>query len=171
KRIFVEGLSGTLQTIANDAKVQVEFDPAAVQSWRLLGYENRDVADDRFRDDTVDAGEIGAGHAVTALYEIKLKPEPTASRPLATVHLRWFSKEADKVQETAQSIRLAPLAGQFAEILHGSYWAKGESLGDVARRTQALVDDLPGKLRNQAIDLATLALKGLKLQPEEEPKR
>ena len=187
KRIFVEGLSGTLQTIAKDAKVQVEFDPAAVQSWRLLGYENRDVADDRFRDDTVDAGEIGAGHAVTALYEIKLKPEPTASRPLATVHLRWFSKEADKVQETAQSIRLADLsatwesaspafrlatlAGQFAEILHGSYWAKGESLGDVARRTQALVDDLPGKLRNQAIDLATLALKGLKLQPEEEPKR
>ncbi len=72
RRVFVENLTGTLQTIAGDAKVQVEFEPGVVQSYRLLGYENRDVADRDFRNDAVDAGEIGAGHQVTALYEVKL---------------------------------------------------------------------------------------------------
>lgn len=176
KRIFVEGLSGTLQTIAKDAKVQVEFDPKVVQSWRLLGYENRDIADDKFRDDTVDAGDIGAGHSVTALYEVKLPERPAAGKPhpvIATVRLRWFSKEAERVIESVQSLplqrlagkwknaspafRLATLAGQLAEILRGSHWAKGESPVEVARRARELADQTSGKLRSQAIDLSTLA--------------
>lgn len=175
-RIFVQGLSGTLQTIAKDAKVQVEFDPRVVQSWRLLGYENRDIADDKFRDDTVDAGDIGAGHAVTALYEVKLAERPAAGKAnpaIATVHLRWFSKEAERVIESVQALpldrlagkwknaspafRLATLAGQFAEILRGSHWAKGESPVEVARRARELADQTSGKLHTQAIDLATLA--------------
>ena len=69
-KVLVEQLSGTLVTIAKDVKIQVEFNPAQVAAYRLIGYENRLLADRDFKDDTKDAGEIGAGHRVTALYEI-----------------------------------------------------------------------------------------------------
>ena len=59
--MFRENLTGLLQTIAREVKIQVEFDPRVVTRWRLLGYENRDVADRDFRNDAVDAGEVGAG--------------------------------------------------------------------------------------------------------------
>lgn len=72
RRVFRENLDGTLRTVAEDARIQVEFDPDQVARWRLLGYENRRLADQDFRDDDVDAGEVGAGHQVTALFEIKL---------------------------------------------------------------------------------------------------
>ena len=67
QRLFVDQITGTLQTIALDAKVQVDFNPDVVARYRLVGFENRAVADDDFRDNSVDAGEIGAGHSVTAL--------------------------------------------------------------------------------------------------------
>jgi Ca-activated chloride channel homolog len=70
RKLFGEQLGGTLQTIAKDAKIQVEFNPRVVGSWRLIGYENRLLEDADFNDDTKDAGEIGAGHRVTAFYEI-----------------------------------------------------------------------------------------------------
>ncbi|MFN0180273.1 MAG: von Willebrand factor type A domain-containing protein [Gemmatimonadales bacterium] len=70
KKVFVQELGATLLTIAKDVKIQVEFNPARVKSYRLVGYENRILADRDFNDDTKDAGEMGAGHAVTALYEI-----------------------------------------------------------------------------------------------------
>ena len=70
RKLLVDELSGTLVTIAKDVKIQVEWNPAAVQSYRLIGYENRKLRDEDFNDDTKDAGEIGAGHAVTALYEV-----------------------------------------------------------------------------------------------------
>jgi Ca-activated chloride channel family protein len=70
RRVLVEQVSGTLVTIAKDVKIQVEFNPAQVVSYRLLGYENRRLADRDFNDDTVDAGELGAGHSVVALYEL-----------------------------------------------------------------------------------------------------
>ena len=70
KKVLVKELSATLFTIAKDVKIQVEFNPAKVQSYRLIGYENRLLAKEDFNDDTKDAGEIGAGHRVTALYEI-----------------------------------------------------------------------------------------------------
>jgi Ca-activated chloride channel family protein len=69
-KVLVEQLSGTLTTIAKDVKIQVEFNPAEVEAYRLIGYENRALAAADFADDAIDAGEIGAGHAVTALYEI-----------------------------------------------------------------------------------------------------
>ncbi|MCB0048392.1 MAG: DUF3520 domain-containing protein, partial [Caldilinea sp.] len=90
ERLFVDELTSTLLTIAKDAKIQVEFNPEVVERYRLVGYENRDVADDDFRNDEVDAGEIGAGHSVTALYEIELLPgseDPEAL--IATVRMRW----------------------------------------------------------------------------------
>ncbi len=70
RKVLVEQLSGTLVTIAKDVKIQVEFNPAAVRSYRLIGYEKRLLRKEDFNDDRVDAGEIGAGHSVTALYEV-----------------------------------------------------------------------------------------------------
>ena len=72
KRLLVDGLQGNLQTIAKDVKVQVEFNPAIVAEYRLIGYENRALNREDFNNDKKDAGEIGAGHSVTALYEIAL---------------------------------------------------------------------------------------------------
>ncbi|MBD5141831.1 MAG: VWA domain-containing protein [Ruminococcus sp.] len=72
KKVLVEEMSGTLYTVAKDVKIQVEFNPANVKGYRLVGYENRALADRDFADDTKDAGEIGAGHTVTALYELIL---------------------------------------------------------------------------------------------------
>jgi len=70
KKVLVDEMSGTLLTIAKDVKIQLEFNPYAVESYRLIGYENRALKDEDFEDDTVDAGELGAGHNVTAIYEI-----------------------------------------------------------------------------------------------------
>ncbi len=80
RKMLVEQMSGTLVTIAKDVKIQIEFNPATVAGYRLVGYENRMLAKEDFNDDTKDAGEIGAGHTVTALYEIVPagKPVPHA---------------------------------------------------------------------------------------------
>ena len=79
RKMLVEQISGTLVTIAKDVKIQIEFNPAAVKSYRLLGYENRLLAREDFNDDQKDAGEIGAGHNVTALYEIIPAGAPEAA--------------------------------------------------------------------------------------------
>lgn len=70
RKLFVEEMQGTLITIAKDVKIQVEFNPARIATYRLIGYENRVLAAEDFNDDKKDAGEIGAGHTVTALYEL-----------------------------------------------------------------------------------------------------
>ncbi|MGD2136368.1 MAG: von Willebrand factor type A domain-containing protein, partial [Gemmatimonadales bacterium] len=70
KKVFVHELGGTLHTVAKDVKIQIEFNPARVSAYRLIGYENRLLRDEDFDDDAIDAGEIGSGHSVTALYEI-----------------------------------------------------------------------------------------------------
>jgi Ca-activated chloride channel family protein len=70
RRVLVREFGGTLFTIAKDVKFQLEFNPAKVESYRLIGYENRLLNDEDFNDDTKDAGEMGSGHMVTALYEI-----------------------------------------------------------------------------------------------------
>jgi Ca-activated chloride channel homolog len=69
-KVFVEQVTGTLVTVAKDVKIQIEFNPAAIKSYRLLGYEKRALAAKDFHDDKKDAGEMGAGHVVTALYEL-----------------------------------------------------------------------------------------------------
>jgi Ca-activated chloride channel homolog len=155
RRVFVENLTGTLETIAADAKVQVEFAPRQVQSYRLLGYENRDIADRDFRNDAVDAGEIGAGHQVTALYEVKLRDGAPSRGTLATLRLRYRSKASGKIVEDAveldhgdltgdwrrasHGLRMAAVAAEFAEILKGSYWVKDRSLEALATRARELV--------------------------------
>ncbi|MEM7134630.1 MAG: von Willebrand factor type A domain-containing protein [Chloroflexota bacterium] len=140
QRIFVDELTGTLLTIAKDTKVQVDFNPDIVSRYRLLGYENRDVADEDFRNDTVDAGEVGAGHSVTALYEVMLHPE--AEGTLATVALRWQDPETDEVIEVDKAITVSPqlielaetplnfqlavVAAEFAESLRSSVWVQDQ---------------------------------------------
>ena len=70
KRVLVENFGANLFTVARDVKIQVEFNPAHVKSYRLIGYENRALADADFNNDKKDAGDVGAGHAVTAIYEL-----------------------------------------------------------------------------------------------------
>lgn len=145
KRVFVENLTGTLQFIAKDAKIQVEFNPEAVSRFRLLGYENRSLAHEDFRKDDVDAGEVGAGHSVTALYEIKL--HENADGKLATVFIRHEDPDTLKVTEVNETFSTDQLkqtfeeataeyqfvaaVAEFAEILKESYWAKEGSLANV----------------------------------------
>jgi len=145
RKLFIDEITGTLQTIALDAKVQVEFNTDVVMRYRLVGYENRAVADEDFRDNEVDAGEIGAGHSVTALYEIKLYPE--AHGRVATVFMRWEDPDTHQVVEISQDydtnqiafdfeeadpyFQRAVVVAEYAEILKGSYWAEESSMDDV----------------------------------------
>lgn len=99
KRVFLDEFAGTMQTIARDVKIQVEFDEQRVAKWRQIGYENRSLTHEQFRDDTVDAGEVGAGHEIVALYELELAPESVEPStgipaPLATVRMRWMPDPA-----------------------------------------------------------------------------
>jgi Ca-activated chloride channel family protein len=142
EKLFVEDLTSTLQTIALDAKIQVDFNPDVVSRYRLIGYENRDVADQDFRNDSVDAGEIGAGHSATALYAVQLHPQ--AQGRIATVQLRWEDPETHRAEEIngnfntwdlAQSFegadpryQLAVVVAQYAEVLRRSPWAGETSL-------------------------------------------
>jgi len=123
-KVFVNEFGGTLFTIAKDVKVQVEFNPAEVQAYRLIGYENRMLNDEDFKDDSKDAGEMGAGHTVTALYEIiprgvksqfmpevdelkyrKTKPEETNNPgEVATVKFRYKQPEGKKSIEMVHPI-------------------------------------------------------------------
>ncbi|HET9227860.1 MAG TPA: von Willebrand factor type A domain-containing protein [Thermoanaerobaculia bacterium] len=183
RRVLVEELEGTLETIAKDSKVQVAFNPEVVERWRLLGYENRDIADEKFRDDTVDAGEIGAGHSVTALYEVKLKPGARGDKPVANLHLRWRSEQTGRVREEEKMIRLSQLApswegatpalrlasvvAEFAEILRGSYWARGSNLDELFRRAQRISGEWAGNRRAQDVaELVSLIGKAARMKDQ-----
>ena len=116
RKVLVEQMGSTLFTIAKDVKIQVEFNPARVAGYRLIGYENRQLAKEDFNNDKIDAGEIGAGHTVTALYEIipagqKVQGSPTvdplkyqqpekktvtASNEILTVKVRYKAPDGEK---------------------------------------------------------------------------
>ena len=119
RRVLVSEFGGTMYTIAKDVKLQLEFNPAVVQGYRLIGYENRVLNNEDFDDDKKDAGELGAGHTVTALYEIipvgidskflvadkelkyqerDLKPNATRLNELLTVKFRYKAPDADNSQ-------------------------------------------------------------------------
>ncbi len=186
-----QNLTGTLQTLGRDAKVQVEFDPAAVDRWRLLGYENRDVADRDFRNDAVDAGEIGSGHTVMALYEVKLTERARDAwangdrdTRLATVRFRWehprHAPRAGEVEEIERRVvptdlarnwdrasprlRLAATVAEFAEILRGSFWAKESRLSDLLPEADRLTRDLDED--SQVTELRDLIRKAVSLDQD-----
>lgn len=145
ERIFAQDLNGTLQTIAKDAKIQVDFNPNVVRAYRLIGYENRAVADSDFRNNAVDAGEVGAGHSVTALYEVQFNTE--GGDDALIVRVRYEDPDTHAVTELSQPFKAtdfqrdfnrtsprfqqAAAVAQFAEILRGNEWAKGEKMREV----------------------------------------
>lgn len=119
RKVFLQNLSGTLVTIAKDVKIQVEFNPAKVGSYRLIGYANRVLKNEDFNNDKVDAGDIGAGHTVTAFYELtgpgegagtdalkyRAAPEkPAASPEWLTVKLRHKHPDGDESSKTEFSL-------------------------------------------------------------------
>ena len=180
KRIFEDNLTGTLEVIARDVKVQVDFNPDVVRSYRLIGYENRDVPDDKFRDDKYDGGEVGAGHSATALYEVKLWPGKKGN--ITTTYVRYKDADSNAVTEFKSSIgtsklnrdfdgsskqfRLAATVAEFAEILRHSYWAKGATLEPVLKQAQQLQEEL--KDDTDVIELADLISKTDRLMPKAE---
>jgi Ca-activated chloride channel family protein len=174
KRLFIDNLTSTIQTIALDAKIQVDFNPEVVMRYRLVGFENRAVADDQFRDNQVDAGEIGAGHAVTALYEVKLFPE--AYGKIASVYMRWEDPDSRAVTEISKDFYTEDLAREFedadlyfqravvvaeyAEILKHSYWAEESSLDHVCREAMRIYEEMPRERdMEEFVDLVGSALR------------
>ena len=166
KRLFSEQLTGTLQLIARDVKVQLEFDKAVVSRYRLIGFENRLLAKEDFSNDKVDAGDIGAGHTVTALYEVKFREAPARSASsFATMRIRYkdpsttleagHSGLVEKALPTAivrQSMeaasgpsQLSVVVALFAEKLRGSYWTRTVTYEQLLR----LLSELPEHIRDR----------------------
>lgn len=101
RKVLVSEFGGTLFTIAKDVKLQIEFNPAKVQAYRLIGYENRLLANEDFNDDSKDAGELGSGHTVTALYEVI--PVGVKSSFLRDVDKLKYQQEPERLSKTAQT--------------------------------------------------------------------
>ncbi|MFD5427508.1 von Willebrand factor type A domain-containing protein [Streptomyces sp. NPDC127084] len=154
RKVFVDQLPAHVDLRARDAKAQVAFDPQTVQEFRLIGYENREVADEDFRDDRVDGGEVGPGHTVTALYAVRLRAG--ASGHIATTTVRWLdprtrapheatgSLEAAALNrdlwstETALRLRVSAAAAYFAQALRGVETPGAPRLGELAERSGGL---------------------------------
>jgi Ca-activated chloride channel family protein len=155
KRVFVEQLTGTLQVIAKDTKIQVDFDPNVVSRYRLIGYEKRDVRDEDFRNDTIDGGEIGSGHSVTALYEVKLKNAD--ARSIGKISIRYKSPDESRVDEISETMTLQSPTDDmhkagltflsavtlYSEIMRESYWAKYREVAEV----KDMLEELPSAFR------------------------
>ncbi len=182
RKTLVEQMSGTLVTIAKDVKIQIEFNPAAVKSYRLLGYENRLLAKEDFNDDKKDAGEIGAGHNVTALYEIipagapdaapvpvvdglkyqqvpavvapKTEPTPAAqSGEMMNVKLRW-KQPAGEVSELLE-VPVKDAAVPLDQAPQETRWATA-----VAGFAQLLRGDAPPTLTWESVRQLARSAKG-----------
>ena len=116
--MFSTGLTGSLVVAASEAKAQVEFDPEQVQGYRLLGYENRDMADRDFRNDAVDGGEVFAGHTTTALYDVQLRPG-AGNGTFVKATVRYLDGGGRSVERTRQlrDAECAPTLDQAAPRL------------------------------------------------------
>src|ERR1035437_1980182 len=159
RRIFVDELTTTLDTVAIDAKAQVHLNAAAVAGHRLVGYEDRGLPDSSFRSPTSEGGAIGAGHSVTALYAVVLRSGLRSGDLLATVNLRWTDPQSARASEIAKDLYLGDLTSSFqaadshfkldslvaatAEVLRDSPWIPGYGIGDLRREATALSEKLP----------------------------
>jgi Ca-activated chloride channel family protein len=157
KRVFAEQIGSTLEVVAQDVKLQIDFDPRMVARYRLVGYENRNIADDSFRDDKVDAGEVGAGHQVTAMYELELVKAVDKSWPLATVRVRHKLPKGTKAEEAAfvfdqrnlasrfenasPDLRFAFATAAFADVLRGAEDAEHWDLAEISKIAKAAAGD------------------------------
>ena len=187
KKVFLTEFGGTLQTVAKDVKLQVEFNPAQVAAYRLLGYENRKLADKDFNDDRKDAGEIGSGHSMTAFYEIVpagsgeeavasvdplkyQRTEGVESGDLFTVKLRWKAPDGDasELMETpfaaaaatdspSEDFRFASAVAEYALLLEGSKFKGTASFSNVLSRARAAKGADPEGWRSEFIRLVEAA--------------
>ncbi|MFE3518901.1 von Willebrand factor type A domain-containing protein [Streptomyces sp. NPDC059166] len=153
RKVFVDQLPAHVELRARDAKAQVEFDRKNVKQFKLIGYEDRKVADDDFRDDSVDGGEVGPGHTVTALYAVRLREG--ASGRVATATVRWLDPKTRKAHEESGSVdtgavdgrlwdgagarlQVTAVAAYFADTLRGGDLPGTPSLGELASRARKL---------------------------------
>ncbi|WP_405853645.1 von Willebrand factor type A domain-containing protein [Streptomyces sp. NBC_00090] len=153
RKVFVDQLPAHVELRARDAKAQVAFDRRTVESFRLIGYENREVADEDFRNDRVDGGEVGAGHTVTALYAVKTRPGATGR--VATATVRWLDPATRAPHERSgtvavealsaglwdgghDSLQLTAITAYFADALRGGDLPGGPGLAALAQRAEAI---------------------------------
>ncbi|CAM5293944.1 vWA domain-containing protein [Streptomyces pilosus] len=159
REVFCEQLPRNIELTARDAKAQVAFDPGTVAEFRLVGYDNRRVADEDFRDDGVDGGEVGPGHTVTALYAVRTRPG--AEGHLATATVRWLDPGsrapheetgdveteglADSVWRARSGLAVTATAAYFADALRSSDHRHSAlpgapGLGELAERAGSLAE-------------------------------
>jgi len=167
KKVLSRQMSGTLQSIASDVKIQIEFNPNAVKEYRLIGYQNRLLKDEDFNNDAVDAGEIGAGHTVTALYELTLAENKgqvdnlkyqqngvlTHSYPeeLAEIKVRYKLPGEKSSQRTSVTVKREQLKSDFSNTSSDFQFASA-----VAAFAQKLKDNkhMDGLSYRQIADIA-----------------
>jgi len=152
ERVFATGLTGSLVVTATDAKAQVEFDPAQVSGYRLLGYENRAIADEDFRNDAIDGGEVFAGHTTTALYEVALR-EGQSRGPFVTATVRYLDDTGRAVErsgalagsacatsprEASPRLRQDLVIALLTDRLVGGPWSEQVSGTDLRAEAEAL---------------------------------
>src|SRR5690606_17197604 len=187
RRVLVQQMQATLLTIAGDVKVQIEFNPAVVSEYRLIGYENRLLKQEDFANDRVDAGDIGAGHEVTALYELTLAgsgaerlpplryagaaPAPGAtSGELAHLRLRYKlpGQDNSRLLETpvlraslrsqaSGSLRFASAVAGYADLLRGGRHVDGWTWDDVSRTARGALGEDRFGLRHEFLRLVESA--------------
>ncbi|MHC4949501.1 MAG: YfbK domain-containing protein [Planctomycetota bacterium] len=161
QEVFVKQLAAAMHVVAKDARIQVSFNPDRVRRYRLIGYENRDIEDKRFRDDTIDAGEVGSGQCSTALYELELTANPSVNQTgdLGTVFVRYRDADTGEMEEISSSLKnsilqkrsiegsprffLAAAASHFAEILRQSEHVNNRGLADVLHVAEKVSIALP----------------------------
>jgi Ca-activated chloride channel family protein len=187
RKVLVSEMGGTLLTIAKDVKIQVEFNPGQVKAYRLIGYENRVLASEDFDNDLKDAGELGAGHTVTALYELipagsdevipsagELKYRKTQlvdSDDLMTVKLRYKQPDGDESKLLVRTINAADFGGQqpsdnfqfasevaeFGLLLRDSEFKGNASYGQIIERARQVKGDDREGYRAEFINLVEKA--------------
>lgn len=187
RKVLVDQLGSTLSVVARDVKLQLEFNPAEVSEYRLLGYENRALRREDFSNDKVDAGEIGAGHSVTALYEIvpagangwlePLRYQPAAKAggkagELAWLRVRYKAPGAEQsrllerpipvgkvtsLDQASEDLRFAAAVAAFAQQLKGGQYTGEFGLADSARLARAARGDDRFGLRGEFVQLVELA--------------
>ncbi|WP_434589636.1 vWA domain-containing protein [Streptomyces sp. A5-4] len=164
RKVFCDQLPAHIELRARDAKAQVAFDPQTVKQFLLIGYDNRQVADEDFRDDRVDGGEVGPGHTVTALYAVRMRPG--ASGHVATASVRWLdpksrspheesggvetdaidgalwggddSTGADGAESTSSRLQVTAVAAYFADELRGGALPGAPGLSELNKQAKAL---------------------------------
>src|SRR5205814_3072116 len=144
RKVLVQQINGTLMTIAKDVKIQVEFNPAQVASYRLIGYEKRMLRKEDFNNDKGDAGEIGAGHTVTALYEVV--PVGASTNPAASVPpvdaLKYSSNERPTSAQSTTSNEMLTVKLRYKK-----------PDADKSELVERAVTDTAGKFENAPVDL------------------